>query len=226
MMKRLSGLVICVAFAGAVAGDIISFQDPDTGDAGYSAQVFEERYDDYNIYQLDDLNLGPRGCRLESAAIYWVAGIVAPEYYRIRTYSDLPTSGWDIDQYFLKEYCGVTGEYDAQGRWVVTFDLGGDLYNGTIWIAGYVRADYEGDGRDGWYNANAENLGYQPNGSEEYFWWWGTGWMPPMRGHHVYQETADMSWKIEGTPVPEPGLLALVVVGMSACSLLRRTTRR
>lgn len=221
-MKGLCGLVICVAFAGAVAGDVISFQDPGTGDSGYHAQVYEPEYDEYNIYQLDDLDLGTQGCRLESVATYWVAGIVAPEYYRIRMYNDLPTSGWDIAQYFLKEYSGIAGDYDDQGRWVVTFDLGGDFYNGVIWLAGYVRADLDEHGIDLWYNANAGNLGYGQNGSDEYVWWWGMGWRPPYPGRSDHGEASDMSWKIEGTPIPEPAMLALVVAVALTGAQLRR----
>jgi hypothetical protein len=217
-----AALFLASAIPVTSRAEVISLQDPETGDRPYSAQVYEEEYEDANHYQLDDLDLGPVGYYLESAVTYWAGGIVEPQFYRIRTYSDLPTSGWDISQFFLKEYSGVCGEYDAEGRWVVTFDLEGDAYSGVIWIAGYVRADFDDVGQDYWWNANAENLGYETNGSEEYIWEWGLGWRPPYPGCQVYGESADMSWKIEGTPVPEPSPLCLVVAALSIGHLRSR----
>ena len=207
--------------------EIISFQDPATGDGGYPAQDFEEKYDWADIYQLDDLNLGDPGWRLQSAATYWEYGVVAAEFYRIRIYSDLPDS-WDTNQYFIKEYSGVSAEYGPGGFWEVSFDLEDDAYSGTIWIAGYVRADYDQVGQEFWRNANAQNLGYNTNGSEEYFWNWGANWGPdwPIPGSTVCGQTADMSWKIEGTPIPEPGLLSLIALGIFARSLWPRRAGR
>jgi hypothetical protein len=214
-------LMISAALAAVSAADLISLQDPATGDGGYSAQDFEEKYDVYDTYQLDDLDLGQPGWYLESAVTYWYYGIVDAEFYRIRIYSDLPDS-WDTNQYFVKEYRGVSAQHGPSGFWEVTFDLGGDAYSGTIWIAGYVRADFEDAGQDFWWNANAQNLGYETNGSKEYVWFWGSGWKGPEPGHYTYGETADLSWKIEGTPIPEPGLVGpLVVAALCAWRILR-----
>ena len=224
-MLRLFLLTICFGIACSAGAEVISFQDPATGDNPYPAAAVEDpQLYIYNTFQLDDLVLGPDGYFLESAVTYWFYPIPESHNCRLRTYSRLPDAYYDIDQYCIKEYCGVSGEYDGNGLWAVTIDLEGDFYCGTIWLASYVFVPYgEDQSGGGWWNANAEHLGYETNGSEEYVWHWGC-YMPPYPGSMEYTQTADMSWRIQGRPVPEPCFLSFAAV--AALTILRRRRGR
>jgi MYXO-CTERM domain-containing protein len=211
------GLVAATSFAltAFASADVIMDQIGDmdgsstAGGSISASQDFETAYDAYDVVALDDFTIDT-AMNLTSASMVlggWngFAGSGGVTGYTVSIFSSVEAAGNSIfgdvlNVYLLAGSQGVTIDTDwAGGGELVTFDmLTFSLDAGTYWIGITPDNAFAGNGQTGAYHSDlGDASGAQANPSGAF-------------GFITQPTGANYAYRLDGTAVPAPGVLALL----------------
>ena len=199
--RCISAMLASIAVASSLRADTI-LEQPDTGLTGYASQDFPD-FPTYSCSVFDDVTL-TQAYNLTNLVVYGenrqFGGSAADIDVRLRIFTDANLLGTPI--------ASVSG-VDVDG--VLSWNLAGiTLGAGTYWLsAQVVRSFSEGDQ---WFWRASETV----NGAHAMWHNPGGGFghgTDPVSTEVLGSQYWDMALKLEGDPVPAPGVLAIVGIG-------------
>ena len=215
-MRNYLVLLVVATLASGASADVL-WDQPYDGDPWQSLAWADDftNIPSYSTYSFDDFVVEEPGWRVDEVFISGTDGDSAPENDGVwLTFSTTP----DHNE-ATTVYPGLQ-DVNEDLYFNMTDDGGVMLEPGTYWISAWVEREFVSDGRFFWDRTTpitgSEHYIHNPGGS------WGFGTDPVTGGEWYVGYSKDLSFRIEGTVVPEPASAAFFVLGALAVVFRRR----